>query len=59
MKKLAFVACLMSVISFMACGNKTESNVSSCDSDTIVVDTLDSLVVDSLDAVVDTVVVSE
>ena len=52
MKKLVFLACFMAVSSFMACGNKTESNVSANDSDTILVDSLDSVVVDSLDSVI-------
>ena len=53
MKKLVFMACFMTIASFMACGNKTESNVSTTDSDSIaVVDSLDSIVVDSLDSVV-------
>lgn len=52
MKKLVFVACFMAVSSFMACGNKTESNVSTNDTDSIVVvDSIDSIVVDSLDSI--------
>lgn len=48
MKKLVLVACLMTICTFMSCGNKTESNPTTNDSDTIVVDSIDSLIVDSV-----------
>lgn len=48
MKKLVFVACVMAVSSFIACGNKTESNDSTADSATVLVDSLDSVVADSV-----------
>lgn len=46
MKKLVFLVCFMSVFSFMACGNKTETNASANDS--VAVDSLDSITVDSM-----------
>ena len=49
MKKLVFFACLIAVSSFMACGTKTETNVST--NDTVVTDTIDSVAVDSLDSI--------
>lgn len=52
MKKFVFVLCFMTMSSFMACGNKTESNQSSNDSDTVLVDSLDSTAVDSLDSII-------
>ena len=48
MKKLVFLACFMAICSFMACGNKTETNASV--NDTVNADTIDSVIVDSLDS---------
>jgi len=50
MKKLVFLACFMAVSSFMACGNKAETNAS--DNDSVIVDTIDSVIVDSLDSII-------
>lgn len=54
MKKLVFVACFVIVGSFMACGNKAESNASTNDGDIEAVDSVESVAVDSLESVTDT-----
>ena len=43
MKKIVFMACLMAISMVMACGNKTEANISTNDSDSVLVDSLDSV----------------
>ena len=51
MKKLVFLACFMAICSFMACGNKTETNVSADSTATDTVDTVnvaDTIVSDSV-----------
>ena len=48
MKKLVFAMFAFCTISFMSCGNKTNSVVSTNDTDSVVVDSLDTIVVDTL-----------
>lgn len=48
MKKLVFVACAFIAMAFAACGGQTPSTASVNDSDSVVVDSLDSIVVDSV-----------
>lgn len=48
MKKLVFMATLMVAMSFAACGGKTAATTSTNDSDSVVVDSIDSIAVDSL-----------
>lgn len=48
MKKLIYVFMAFAAISFASCGQKTVENDATTDSDSVVVDTVDSVVVDSL-----------
>lgn len=48
MKKLVFVATLVVAMSFAACGGQTPATASANDSDSVVVDSIDSIVVDSV-----------
>ena len=52
MKKLVFIACFMSVISFIACGSKETTAEPVSENDTVVVDSLDSIAVDSIDSII-------
>ena len=54
MKKLVFMFVAFVAMTFAACGGQTPSTASVNDSDSVVVDSLDSIVVDSV--VADTVV---
>ena len=48
MKKLVFMFAAFAAISFASCGSKTEAPVEANDSDSVVVDTLDSTATDSV-----------
>lgn len=54
MKKLVFMFVAFVAMTFAACGGQTPNAASANDSDSVVVDSLDSIVVDSV--VADTVV---
>lgn len=54
MKKLVFMATVMVAMAFAACGGQTATETVTTDSDSVVVDSLDTIAVDTI--VVDSIV---
>lgn len=48
MKKLIFAVMAMFAMSFAACGNQTGKNAAATDSDSVVVDSIDSVAADTI-----------
>ena len=51
MKKIVFMFVAMVAMTFAACGNKTAKSISTSDSDTTIVDSVDSATADSVSAI--------